>query len=189
MFLHGEAVGHAGEEVADGALDSVAFRAPLRAVAHGFRMFEVMMEQGLEHAGGALVGDVDGRVVVEVAVQVLPEREVQATALGAVTNQRPPEFPDIICGGDARRAEVLLRGEDDVLDLGIDDGADGEVAAGFVGEAAVLTPDEVGCLAPDEHVPVEVLLDEQSALEPVIEIMAVVGDLVREICDLGLERG
>lgn len=73
--------------------------------------------------------------------------------------------------------------------MAVDDGSDDEVAAGFgrgVGEGVA----DLGIgLVPDFEVLGELGFGEEAGLDAVVEVVAVVGDFVGEIGDLGFEAG
>ena len=73
--------------------------------------------------------------------------------------------------------------------MAVDDGSDDEVAAGFgrgVGEGVA----DLGIgLVPDFEVLGELSFGEEAGLDAVVEVVAVVGDFVGEVGDLGFEAG
>ena len=147
------------------------------------------MEQLLEKADGAEVGLVDLRIEVEVLVEVLAELDVEGLALGAVLDDGLGLAPDGVGGADAGLLEPELGVEDDVADLAVDEAADGEVAAALVGQETLLAADLGGGVVPDADVAFEAVLVEEAGVDAVVEVVAVVGDLVGEVGDLGFEGG
>ncbi len=80
-------------------------------------------------------------------------------------------------------------GFDDVLDLQVNDGADDEIAAAFVGQIAVLLFHQPRGVCPEADAPAKIFFRQQSGIQAVVEVVAVIGDFVGEIGDLRLERG
>src|SRR5215471_3005262 len=82
---------------------------------------------------------------------------------------------------------MLLGGANYVLHLEIYDAADNEVAAALIRQASVLALDDLVGFAPEAHVAFELGFRKQGGIEPVIEVVTVIGNFVGEIGDLGLE--
>ena len=105
----------------------------------------------------------------------------------AVLDQVGRVAADGIGGFDGGGAEVGFGGVDDVFDLGIDDGTDDEVTARLGRDASsYLGGDTVGGFVPDLHVFAKAILGEKTGSQAVVKVVAVVGDFVGEVGDLGL---
>ncbi len=76
-----------------------------------------------------------------------------------------------------------------ILDLDVDDATDDVVAATLVWQRAELLLHGQRGATPDGHVAAEFLLGEQAGGEPIVEVVAVVSDFVREVGDLRFEGG
>jgi hypothetical protein len=189
VFEDDIAVGHAGDVIADGAVQAGFAGAASGLLADEVGFFEVMEEKLFHHEDGALIGLMDDGVVIEVFVEVFAEFLVQLAAGGAVVEERFGEAPGVVGGVDGAGAQACLAGADDVAYLAVDDAADGEVPAAFVVERAVLGFDLASGLAPDADFLIELRFGEEAGIETVIEVVAVVSDFVGEVGDLSLEGG
>jgi len=82
----------------------------------------------------------------------------------------------------------LLGGFHDVAHLSVDDATDDEITAAFLRQFAVLLLDGPRRVAPDPHLATQLLFRQQPRVQPVVEVVAVVGDFVTQICHLRLQR-
>lgn len=76
VFDHHVAVGHAGEVIADGPVQTDFLDVFLGADAQLFGMFEAVFEELLEHVDGACIGLMHDGVVVEIFVEVGTQLQV-----------------------------------------------------------------------------------------------------------------
>jgi hypothetical protein len=187
VFEDDIAVGHAGDVIADGAVQAGFAGAASGLLADEAGYFEVMEEKLFHHEDGALIRLMDDGVVIEVFVKVFAEFLVQLAAGGAVVEERFGEAPGVVGGVDGAGAQACFAGADDVADFAVDDAADGEVPAAFVVEWAVLGFDLARCVAPDADLFIELGFGEEAGIETVIEVVAVVGDFIGEVGDLSFE--
>lgn len=189
MFLDGIAIGHAGDVITNGAVPADSLGAFTGLFADFVRVFQKVMEQILEQLDGPEVGFVNFGIVIEVVVEVIAQFEIELAAGGAVLDDGKGVEADLVGGLELVLAEVFFGGMDDILDLAVDDAANDEIPAAFIGQIAVLMFDPEGGLVPDLAGGGEVLFVDQAGAEAVVEIVAVVGDFVGEIGDLGFEGG
>ncbi len=181
--------GHSGDVVADGALESLGGDLGLGLEGEVFGGFLVEMEEFFEGLNGLGRGLVDFWVVVEVFEEVVFELEFGGLEFGGVVGEWLGQAADVVGGLGLGLGEVGLGCGDDVFGLAVDDGADDEVASRFglgVGEGVA----DLGVgLGPDLKVLGELGFGEEAGLDAVVEVMAVVGDFVGEVGDLGFEAG
>jgi len=151
VFLHGVAVGHAGEVIADGAVKAEFADALAGVLADLGGVLHVVGEQVAQELFGAQMRFVHHGIEIEILVKILAQFDVQLAAVGAVLDQDFRVEPDFIRGLHARGEDFLFARFDDVLDLHIDDGADRKVAAAFVGQVAVLFLHELRGVGPEAN--------------------------------------
>src|ERR1035438_2702530 len=90
---------------------------------------------------------------------------------------------------DARGANETFAVLDDVPDLHVSDGANREVTAAFIGKIAMLPFYEPRGMRPNADIAAQILFGQQSGVQTVIEVVAIVGDFVGEVGNLRFERG
>jgi hypothetical protein len=128
------------------------------------------------------------RIEIEVLVEELAQLQVQRLPPGAVSHQPPGLKPDIIGAGHAGVTNESLGGRDHIFDLQIRDAANDAIAAALIRQLAVLAFYGPRGLPPKAHFVVKLILGEEARIQAVVEVVAVVGDFVREIRHLGLQR-
>ena len=75
------------------------------------------------------------------------------------------------------------------MNLHVNDGADDEIAAGFVGQIAEFFFHQLRGVRPDADIGGEFFFGQQSGIQAVVEVVAVISDFVGEVGDLRFERG
>ena len=189
MFEDCIAVGHAGEVVAHSPWPSVASGA---FASHGpdFGMVPaIIVEKVLENFSGANVRFVYDRIVIKIPIEEGAQLEIELAASAAVLDDCSGLEPDFVGTGNAGAADEFFSGSNNILDLEVDDPTNDKVSAAFIRKFTILALDSAAGFAPDAHMAIELGLRKKSRLEAVIEIMAVVCDLVSEIGHLGFEGG
>lgn len=96
---------------------------------------------------------------------------------------------DVVGGLGLDLVEAGLGRGDDVFGLSVDDGADDEMAAGFGRGIGKGFADLGVGLGPDFQVLGELGFGEEAGLDAVVQIVAVVGDFVGKVGDLGFQAG
>ena len=114
---------------------------------------------------------------------------IQFAALGAVLNQYLGTEPYVVGRLHAGFFNKGFAGFHHVLDLQVNDRADDEIAAAFVGQRPMLFFDGAGDAAPQLDVFGKLLFRQQPGVQAVVEVVAVIGDLVGEVGDLRFEGG
>lgn len=181
--------GHSGNMIADGALESLGEDLGLGLRWQIVRGFLVEAEEFFEGLDGLACGLMDFGVVVEVFEEVVFELLFGGLELGRIVGEGVGMKADVIGGLRLGLGEVDLGCVDDVFGLAVDDGADDKVAARFglgIGEGVA----DLGVgLGPDFKVLGELGFGEKAGLDAVVKIVAVVGDFISEVGDLGFEAG
>jgi len=131
---------------------------------------------------------VDDGIEIQIFVKVIAQFHVQLAALGAVLNQRLWMTPDIVGGLDAGFLNEAFAVLHHVTNLVVNNGADGEIAAAFVGQCAVFLFHRARRLRTDADVFRQMLFRQQTGIESVIKVVAVIGDFIRKVGNLCFER-
>lgn len=147
------------------------------------------MKVAFEDTAAAGVGGGDGGVVVEIFVEKFPEGGIAPAGFDAEAGEALGLSADVVDGGGSRSFDGAGGGDDEVFDFAVDDAPD-QVAA--VTEGVKFFPEfalgEDAGVGPDDEF-VEGVGIEEFGVESVVEVVAVVGDLVGEVGDLAFERG
>ena len=147
-------------------------------------MCDVRLEDLAEHSDSPVVGFGDDRVIVEISVEVFAQFEVLQAALGTVVDQSLAMGAHVVGRSDSRLKDVSLSGVDDIDHLLVDDLTNGVVASAFGGQLAKIAFHGPSGLGPDANFLEQLFLIEQTAVEAVIQIVAVVGNLIGEVGQL-----
>ena len=188
MFFEQVAVGHAGQVVADGAVQAVGGDAFRGGVAEQFWPREVGLENIAQQRTGALVRTRHARMVVEVRVEKFPQRAVRLEQRGAVADERRGLAAHVVGARHFRGGDEFRAGRDHVLHLPVDDAADDVAAQFLAGEFGEMRAHFLVAVLPRGLLG-ELLGRDEVEVEAVVEVVAVVGDLVGEVGDLRFERG
>lgn len=188
MFVQEVAVGHAGEIIAHGTLESLAGEAADCAAPQEGGIADVEIEDIAQHAAGAAIHDGDAGIVVEIRVEELAELAIRGAELRAVADERAALAADVGGALHAAGCDGLGAVGDDVLDLAVDNAPD-DVAVEFrAGETGEIVTDFLVAVTPDIEV-IELARFDEAGIEAVVKVVGVVGDFVGQIGDLGLEGG
>ena len=94
---------------------------------------------------------------------------------------------DVVGGSDAGGEDGGFGRLDHVAHLAVNDAADDEVAARFIGQIGVFGVDGAGGLGKEFDFAPEFLLGKQAGFQPVIEVVAAIGQFIGEVGDLRFE--
>lgn len=187
-MLQGEvAVGHAGNVVAEAALEAVAADAGFGFAAEQGRLGSERVEELGNHPGRLAVGGGD----LGMAVEVFEEKPAQggelAPDLRAEGGEAGGMVSDVGARGHAAAGEVGGCLRDEILHEIVDEAADDESPVPVRAGARILPAGAVERPHPERDGFQRCRLQE-SGIQAVIQVVAGVGDLVRQIRHLGFQR-
>ena len=181
--------GHSGDVIADGSLESLIGDSRLGLERQVAGRFLVEAEEFFEGLYGLACGLVNFGVVVEVFEEVVFELLFGGLELRGIVGEGLGMKADVIGGLGLGLSELGLGCGDDIFGLAVDNGADDEVAAIFgLGFGKGVANLVVG-LCPYFQVLGELDFGEETRLNAVIKVMAVIGDFIGEVGDLSLKAG
>ena len=96
VFKHDKAVGHSGQVITNGAVQTGPADAAPRAFADFTRMREKILEKPLQDFSRPPVRLMDDGIVIQIFVKVFAQFKVQHAAVGAVLHQHPGKTPGVI---------------------------------------------------------------------------------------------
>ena len=144
-------------------------------------MFQKIMEQFFEHPHRPAIGVANLGVVVKILVEIIAQFQVELAPPGTVLDQSLGLQPHFISRANARARNPLLRRPDHVLHLRVNDAADDKIATGFVRQISVTFLHRPGGVAPDADVAAQLLLENESRCQPVVNIVAIVSDFISQV--------
>ena len=187
MHLQKIAVRHAGNIVADRAVEPLAFY-PFRAVgSHQLRFFEAGIEDVPQQRTGLLVHVGHLRMVIQVLVKKPAQFAVGLPQFRAVTDQRLFLQTNLLGGFDPRFFNRRRAGLDHILHLAVDDAPD-DIGCKIVTLQFWKMPAHFAVGMPPDFEPGDLLGIDEIEVQAVVKVVAVLGDLIGEIRDLRFQR-
>ena len=96
---------------------------------------------------------------------------------------------DLVGRCHAGFSDIFFGRVNDVVHLVVDKAADDEIVPALISQVAMFRTDAPGGIPPKVDITFKLLLGEQSGVQPVVDVVAVVGDLVGEIGPLASSEG